>query len=93
MERDNGSAVIWLVSGVAVGAAVALLLTPQKGDQTRKQLGKHMERGSKTLLESGRELFEQGREMYQRGREIADDAASMFERARSIAEKKINETI
>ena len=93
MERDNGSAIIWLVSGVAVGAAVALLLAPQKGDRTRRQVGEHMRGGGKTLLESGRELFDQGREMYERGRQIAEDAAAMFERARSIAEKKVNEKI
>ncbi len=91
MERNTASAVIWLVSGIAVGAAVAMLLAPQEGNRTRGQIGERIEKGRKTLLESGRDLFEQGREMYERGRAIAEEAADMFERARSIAEKNINE--
>lgn len=93
MERDNGSVVVWFIGGALVGAAVALLMAPETGDRARRKLGKHVERGRKTLLESGQELFERGRELYERGREIAEDAAEMFERSRRIAEKEIDERI
>lgn len=93
MERDNGSVVVWFVSGIALGAVVALLLAPQSGERTRRKLAKHAEKGRKTIVESGRDIYERGRELYERGREIAEDAADMFERGRKIAEKKINERI
>jgi gas vesicle protein len=93
MERDYSSNVIWFVSGIALGAAVALLLAPEKGERTRRKLIKQAERGRKTVLESGREVYERGRDLYERGRGIAEDAAEMFERGRKIAEKKINEVI
>lgn len=93
MERDNGSVAIWFVSGIALGAVVALLLAPQSGERTRRKLAKHAEKGRKTIVESGRDIYERGRELYERGREIAEDAADMFERGRKIAEKKINERI
>jgi gas vesicle protein len=93
MERDYGSGMIWLVSGMALGAAVALLFAPEKGERTRRKLARKAERGRKTLVESGREFYERGRELYERGREIAEDAADLFERSRNIAEKKINEKI
>ena len=93
MERDYSSNVIWFVSGAALGAAVALLLAPDKGERTRRKLVKQAERGRKTVLESGREVYERGRDLYERGREIAEDAAELFERGRKIAEKKINEAI
>ena len=93
MERDYSSNVIWFMSGAALGAAVALLLAPEKGERTRRNLIKQAERGRKTVVESGRDVYERGRELYERGREIAEDAAELFERGRKVAEKKINEAI
>lgn len=94
MARDNGAGVIgWLVVGVVLGAAAALLLAPESGKRTRRKLMKQAERGRKTILESSQEIFDRGRELYERGREIAEDAAEMFERGRRIAEKTIDERI
>ncbi len=93
MERDQSIALSWFITGIAVGAGAALLLAPEAGEKTRDMLGEQVERGRKTILDSGRELYERGREMYERGRQIAEDAAEMFERARSIAEKKIDERV
>jgi gas vesicle protein len=93
MQRENSNGVVWFISGVALGAAVALLLAPEAGKRTRRKLIKQAERGRKTVIESGREIYERGRDLYERGREIAEDAADMFERGRKVAEKKINEKI
>jgi len=93
MSRDNSTMMVWFVSGAILGAAVALLLAPEAGEETRRKLASHAERGRKTLLESGQDLFERGRELYERGREIAEDAADLFERGRRIAEKNIDERI
>jgi gas vesicle protein len=93
MQRENNLSVFWFFSGVAVGAAVALLIAPEAGEHTRRKLANQAERGRKTMIESGRDIYERGRDLYERGREIAEDAAQMFERARSVAEKKINENI
>lgn len=93
MERDSSSVIIWFAAGAVLGAAVALLMAPQTGARTRRNLAKQAERGRRSLVESGQELFERGRELYERGREIAEDAAEMFERGRRVAEKKINERI
>ena len=93
MERNNGTVLMWFISGTALGAAVALLLAPESGEHTRRRLARQAERGRKTIVESGQDLFERGRELYERGREIAEDAAEMFERGRRIAEKTINDRI
>ncbi len=94
MERENGRVILaWFVCGGIVGAAVALLIAPQSGAQTRSRIAGQAERGRRTLLESGQELFEKGRDLYERGREIAEEAAEMFERGRQIAEKTIDERI
>jgi gas vesicle protein len=93
MERDNSTMMVWFLTGALVGAAVALLLAPEAGEDTRRKLAQGAEKGRKTLIESGQELFERGRELYERGREIAEDAAELFERGRRIAEKNIDERI
>ena len=93
MERDNGTVIAWFIGGALLGAAVALLIAPESGKRTRKNLLKQAEKGRKSLVESGQELFERGRELYERGREIAEDAADMFEKGRRIAEKKIVENV
>jgi gas vesicle protein len=92
MQRyTNTNAVSWFIGGAILGAAVALLLAPQTGVRTRRNLARQAERGRKSLLESGQEMFERGRELYERGREIAEDVAEMFERGRRIAEKHVEE--
>lgn len=93
MERDNGTVIAWFIGGALLGAAVALLIAPESGKHTRKNLLKQAERGRKSLVESGQELFEKGRELYERGREIAEDAADLFEKGRRIAEKKISDAV
>lgn len=94
MQRDTSTnAISWFIGGAVLGAAVALLLAPQAGVRTRRNLAKQAERGRKTLVESGQEIFERGRELYERGREIAEDVADMFERGRRIAEKQVEERI
>jgi gas vesicle protein len=93
MERDYGSTIVWFVGGLALGAAVALLIAPETGERTRKKLVDQAEEGKKTLIQSGRELYEKGRDLYERGREIVEDAAALFEHGRSIAEKRFHDNV
>ncbi len=93
MERNNSTAFIWFAGGALLGAAVALLLAPEPGENVRRKLAGQAERGRKSLAESGQQLFERGRELYERGRELAEEAADMFERGRRIAEKNVDDRI
>ena len=93
MQRENKTILAWFICGSIVGAAVALLMAPEAGADTRRRLAGQAARGRKTLLESGQEIFERGRDLYERGREIAEEAADMFERGRQIAEKTIDDRI
>jgi gas vesicle protein len=61
--------------GAAVGAAVALLYAPAKGDETREFLNQRAKEGRDRAAEAAR----QGREMVNRGRETLTTA---FDRAR-----------
>ena len=93
MQADNKAAFPWFICGTVVGAAVALLIAPAPGEQTRKRVIEQASRGRKSLLDSGQEIFDKGRDLYERGREIAEEAAEMFERGRQIAEKTVDDRI
>jgi gas vesicle protein len=42
VEREGSASVMWFLVGGAVGAALALLFAPQSGDQTRRRLGRRL---------------------------------------------------
>ncbi len=89
MEQDQDSTgkVIWFIAGAAIGATIALLYAPAKGDDTRAYLGQKTREGSHAIAESSKDMYDRGRELYDRGRQMADEAAELVERGRSIVEK------
>jgi len=93
MSQENGGTFIWFACGVILGGALALLLAPETGADTRKRLAKHAKISGRNIAESSREAYEKGRDLYERGRELAEDAAEMFERGRKLAEKKLDEAV
>jgi gas vesicle protein len=62
-------------AGAAVGAAVALLFAPAKGDETREFLSQRAKEGRDRAAEAAK----QGREIVNRGR---DTLTTAFDRAR-----------
>jgi gas vesicle protein len=86
MAEDNTSRFVWFLSGVAIGAAVALLYTPQSGEETRRKIGARAGAGRDALAGSGKEMFDQGKELYEKGRQIADEAAELFDRGRKLVQ-------
>ena len=78
MARDDsgaGTVVVAFVLGALTGAAVALLVAPQTGEETRRLLAEKAREGRERAGEAAR----QGREMWNRQRETLSTA---FERGR-----------
>ena len=72
MAQDNsGSVMVAFVLGALTGAAVALLLAPASGEETREYLGERAREG-KARVREGREhmiaAVERGREAFERER-------------------------
>ena len=84
MSSDsNGSSImIAFVVGALTGAAVALLLAPATGEETREFLGQKAREGK----DKAREAMDQGREYYARQREnlatAVDRGREAFQQAR-----------
>jgi gas vesicle protein len=78
MARDEsgaGTVVVAFVLGAMTGAAVALLMAPATGEETRRMLADKAREGRARANEAAR----QGREMWERQRETLNSA---FERGR-----------
>jgi gas vesicle protein len=78
MARDDsgaGTVVVAFVLGALTGAAVALLMAPQSGEETRRLLAEKAREGREKAGEAAR----QGRELWNRQRDTLSEA---FDRGR-----------
>ena len=60
----------YFLAGVSVGAAVALLLAPKTGEQTRKLIAKKAGEGKDYVTSKGRELKGQAGDLVDKSREL-----------------------
>ncbi|NUR53852.1 MAG: YtxH domain-containing protein [Acidobacteria bacterium] len=72
---DAGTVILAFVLGAVTGAAVALLMAPATGEDTRKRLAERAREGA----DRAREVAGQGRELWNRQRETI---ATAVERGR-----------
>ena len=83
MARDDsgaGTVVVAFVVGAITGAAVALLMAPATGEETRRMIAEKAREGRDKAGEAAR----QGRELWNRQREHLSEA---FERGREAYEQ------
>jgi gas vesicle protein len=78
-----------LTAGI-VGAAVALLLAPQSGRETRRQLGRRLEEESRRM---GKTLRNERENLMKKGREALDDVAEYVNDELNAAQKKISKMV
>ena len=78
LKRNAMEACLLLLTGMAVGATVAILFAPESGVKTRKRLAKYARRTAKDLWEQGQEAIEtaadRGKEYFETGKEKASEA-------------------
>ena len=82
MSRDDGSGtvIVAFVLGAITGAAVALLVAPASGEETRRMLAEKAREGR----EKAGEAAQKGRELWERQRETLSTA---FERGKEAYEQ------
>jgi gas vesicle protein len=91
MARDDGGAagtvIVAFVLGAVTGAAVALLMAPATGEETRRILAEKAREGRQRAIDAAR----QGREFVNKQREnissAIDRGREAYEQARSTAER------
>jgi gas vesicle protein len=87
-ERGAGGVLVAFVLGAIAGAAVALLVAPTSGEETRRKLGERAREGRDKAAEAarqGREFLRNQREgltsAFERGKEAFDQARGPKETA------------
>jgi gas vesicle protein len=78
-----------LTAGI-VGAAIALLLAPQSGRETRRKLGRRFEEESRRM---SRTLQNEKENLMKKGREALDDVAGYVNDELNAAQKKISKMV
>jgi Gas vesicle protein len=78
LNRNALGACFLLLTGMAVGATVAILFAPESGAKTRKRLEKYARRTAKDLWEQGQEVIEtaadRGKDYFETAKEKAREA-------------------
>lgn len=69
VEREGSASVVWFLVGGAVGAGLALLFAPRTGDETRRRLGRRLNK----LRDAADQVFADLKEA------VATDGASQVE--------------
>lgn len=78
-----------LTAGI-VGAAVALLIAPQSGRETRRRLSRRLEEESRRM---SRTLRTEKENLLKKGREALDDVADYVNEEIGAAQKKISKMV
>lgn len=81
MARDDSSAatiIFAFVLGTVTGAAVALLMAPASGEETRRKIGDKAREGA----DRAREVADRAREMADKARDVAGQGRDLWNRQR-----------
>ena len=83
-EEQGTNRIAWFLTGVLIGATVAILYAPKSGKDTRQYLEDQTQRGADAVSDKTKEIADSTRDMFERGRKVVEDAAELFERARRL---------
>jgi gas vesicle protein len=65
-----GTKVSYFIAGLGIGTAVALLLAPQSGEETRKQIADKAQDGADYVSAKGREFRKQAVDIVDQGKDL-----------------------
>ena len=83
-ETEGTSRLAWFLTGVVIGATVAILYAPKSGKDTRQFISEKTQHGKDAVAETGKDVADASKEMFDRGRKLVEDAADLFDRGRRL---------
>jgi gas vesicle protein len=83
-DEEGSNRVAWFITGVLIGATVAILYAPKSGQATRQLLADKTKKSRDTVSDKTKDIAEASRDMFERGRKVVEDAAELFDRARKL---------
>jgi gas vesicle protein len=79
--------VISFITGLGVGAAVALLFAPRSGEETREQISDSAQQGRRYARKRVRDLRAAASGAIDRGRDILDRGSDVLDRGKDILDR------
>jgi gas vesicle protein len=83
-QEEGTSRLAWFLTGVVIGATVAVLYAPKSGKDTRQFISEKTQLGKDAVTETGKDMVDASKEMFDRGRKLVEDAADLFDRGRKL---------
>jgi gas vesicle protein len=83
-QEEGTSRFAWFLTGVVIGATVAVLYAPKSGKDTRHYISEKTHQSKDAVAETGRDVVDASKEMFDRGRKLVEDAADLFDRGRKL---------
>jgi gas vesicle protein len=83
-QEEGTSRLAWFLTGVVIGATVAVLYAPKSGKDTRQFISEKTQQGKDAVTETSKDVVEASKEMFDRGRKLVEDAADLFDRGRKL---------
>jgi gas vesicle protein len=83
-ETEGTNTLAWFLTGIIIGATVAVLFAPKSGKDTRQFISEKTQQGKDAVTETGKDVVDASKEMFDRGRKLVEDAADLFDRGRKL---------
>ena len=85
-QEEGTSRLAWFLTGVVIGASVAVLYAPNSGKDTRRFISEKTQQSKDAVTETSKDVVEASKEMFDRGRKLVEDAADLFDRGRKLVQ-------
>ncbi len=92
-QCNVASKVSWFLAGAGLGAAVALLLAPKTGEETRKLISKKAEEGKDYVASKGRVLRGQAEDLVDKGKELVTKQKERLAEALETGKEAVRSTL
>lgn len=84
-STETGSnRIAWFLTGAIIGAAVAMLVAPKSGKDTRQYLTDKSRDTIGDIGDASSNFVASAKELFEHGRQLVEDAAELFERGRKL---------
>ena len=87
MSNSRSNKLIWLLTGLGIGAGVALLFAPKSGRETRNYIKNMADEGVDRVRDGGHEVIGKGKVVYEKGKTVVDEALEFVERGKKTVFK------
>jgi gas vesicle protein len=88
--RETGHGIGPFLTGLALGAVVALLFAPQSGEETRREIGKRAERARRRAMRAAEDIGEVVSDRFENVKDYVEDE---IDTARRAVERKKRQVV